>query len=324
MRPLRIEFEGAWYHVMNRGANHQNIFTTDEHREIFLSLLEDITIKFYIEVHAYCLMDNHYHIIFKTPFPNLGKVMQHLDGVYTQRFNRSSNRDGPLFKGRYKAILVDADSYLLQLSRYIHLNPVESKICQNPRDYQWSSYRFYLQLINKPKWLNCDIILELMDGDNLQKSYMDFVLNGLDNEIANFYQKQVSPVILGSDSFVKKHLRLLSEKINGACSADIKRCQKFPDITCIMNTVKKYYQVDIQTIFSTTTGRLNIHKMIVIFLARHLGQLSHQKISEYFSLKPVSISSALKRFDLIKHNNQKLKDDIEILTNLILASISNI
>lgn len=320
MRPLRIEFEGAWYHVMNRGANHQCIFITEEHRRIFLSLLEDITNKFYVEIHAYCLMDNHYHILIKTPFPNLGKVMQYLDGVYTQRFNRSSKRDGPLFRGRYKAILIDSDSYLLQLSRYIHLNPVESNLCQDPFDYQWSSYRFYIQFVDKPKWLYCKMILTLMTGDNLQKSYLHFVMQGVDEEIANFYNKKQLPVILGSDLFIKKHVESVSEKIKEICGADIKRCKEFPDISMIMNAVIKYYQIDTRAIFASTTGKLNIHKMIVIFLAKQLGQLSHKKISEYFGLKPSSISTALKRFDLTKNKCQKLEEEIGALTSVILTS----
>ena len=123
-RPLRIQYEGAWYHVMNRGSNRQLIFTRDEHRLIFLQLLEEIVVKYKLEIHAFCLMGNHYHLLVNTPFANLSRVMRHLNGVYTQKFNLLEQRDGPLFRGRYKAILVENEDYLLQVSRYIHLNPV--------------------------------------------------------------------------------------------------------------------------------------------------------------------------------------------------------
>lgn len=107
-RPLRIEYAGAWYHVMNRGASHQKIYHNDHHRLIFLGLLQKIQLRYGIELHAYCLMGNHYHLLLRTPMANLGRAMRHLDGVYTQRYNINTNKDGPLFRGRYKACLIEA------------------------------------------------------------------------------------------------------------------------------------------------------------------------------------------------------------------------
>ena len=127
-RPLRIEYPGAWYHVMNRGVDRQPIFLHDAHRESFLSLLSDISRSYQVEIHAYCLMNNHYHLLVRTPLGNISRAMRHLNGVYTQRFNSMEKRDGSLFRGRFKAILVEADEYLLRLSRYIHLNPVAAKL----------------------------------------------------------------------------------------------------------------------------------------------------------------------------------------------------
>ena len=117
-RPLRIEFPSAWYHVMNRGAGYRDIFNNDIHRMIFADLLSQITKMFQVEIHGVCLMDNHYHLLIKTPKGNLQRAMQHLNGVYTQRYNRLENSDGPLFRGRYKAILIEPDAYLLNVSRY--------------------------------------------------------------------------------------------------------------------------------------------------------------------------------------------------------------
>ena len=127
-RPLRIEYSGAWYHVMNRGAGHREIYSDDVSRRRFLMLLDDINERYDVEIHAWCLMSNHYHLLVCTPKPNLGRAMRHVDGVYAQWWNRHRGTDGPLFRGRYKAILVDSNSYLLQLSRYIHRNPLEANL----------------------------------------------------------------------------------------------------------------------------------------------------------------------------------------------------
>jgi putative transposase len=161
-RPLRIEFANAWYHVMNRGANRQEIFKSNSDRNLFLSILSEISDRFNIEIHAFCLMGNHYHLLVKTPHGNLSRAMRHLDGVYTQRYNRLMHRDGPLFRGRYKAILVDSDQYLLQVSRYIHLNPVVAELCENPADYKWSSFRAYVNPELSISWLKTAFTLNQM------------------------------------------------------------------------------------------------------------------------------------------------------------------
>ena len=127
-RPLRIEYPGAWYHVMNRRGRRRFIFNTDDQRHYFLALLGEVYTRYQAEMHAYCLMDNHYHLLIRTPEANLQRVMRHVNGLYTQYFNRTESKDGALFRGRYKAILVDADTHWLELSRYIHRNPLEAQI----------------------------------------------------------------------------------------------------------------------------------------------------------------------------------------------------
>src|SRR5690348_2645525 len=159
-RPLRINYPDAWYHVMNRGAGRQRIFTSNTHRIMFLNLLKDCHQMFNVKICAYCLMDNHYHLLLSTPEANLPRVMRHLNGIYTQLFNRSQKKDGSLFRGRYRAKLIDEDCYQLIVSRYIHLNPVDANLVSHPGDYQWSSYRAYLELESTPTWLSKNIILE--------------------------------------------------------------------------------------------------------------------------------------------------------------------
>ena len=154
-RPQRIEYEGAFYHVMNRGRGRQLIFHGDEYYYAFLDVLAEVDQRFNCLVHAYCLMGNHYHLLIETPNANLSRIMRHVNGVYTQRYNNLKRTDGPLFRGRFKSILVDGDAYLLQLSRYIHRNPIDLKtpLVKDLSEYQWSSYPAYINKKKGPDWL---------------------------------------------------------------------------------------------------------------------------------------------------------------------------
>ena len=140
-RPLRIEFSGALYHVTARGNAQQDIYLTDDDRQEFLSLLQRACDRYHWLCHAYCLMTNHYHLLIETQTPTLSKGMKYLNGTYTQAFNRRHKRVGHVFQGRYKGILVEKDSYLLELSRYIVLNPVRAHMVRSAKDWPWSSYR---------------------------------------------------------------------------------------------------------------------------------------------------------------------------------------
>ncbi len=138
-RPLRIEFSGAFYHVTSRGDRREDIYLTEGNRKGFLNVLEHLHERFNWLVHAYCLMDNHYHLLIETPDADLSKGMRQLNGVYTQAFNRDHGRIGHVFQGRYKALLVQKESYLLELARYIVLNPVRAGMVPSAKDWSWSS-----------------------------------------------------------------------------------------------------------------------------------------------------------------------------------------
>lgn len=136
-RPLRIEYPGAFYHVTSRGNEKKEVFKSQKDREKFLSYLESATERYGAAIHVYCLMSNHYHLLVETPEGNLSQIMRHINGAYTNYFNTKRQRAGHLFQGRYKAILVEKDAYSLELSRYIHLNPVRAGMVQLPEDYRW-------------------------------------------------------------------------------------------------------------------------------------------------------------------------------------------
>ncbi len=140
-RPLRIEYEGAVYHVTSRGNARNKIFNDNRDREIFLSILSTVVVRYSWLCHSYCLMDNHYHIMIETPDANLSMGMRQLNGIYTQKYNKRHHKTGHIFEGRFKAILVQKDNYLLELCRYVVLNPVRAGVVGKPEDWRWSSYQ---------------------------------------------------------------------------------------------------------------------------------------------------------------------------------------
>lgn len=179
-RPLRIIYKDAVYHVMNRGTARQRIFDSDEDYRRFLVLIGEAVKMWEIRVHAFSLMPNHYHLLIETPLANLSRAMRHINGVYTQRCNRAKKRDGQLFRGRYKAILVEEDAYLVELLRYIHLNPVMTGIVTRPENHVWTSHKYYIGK-NPFAWLTTDRLLGYFGKrENLSRRKLhEFVLDGV-------------------------------------------------------------------------------------------------------------------------------------------------
>ena len=163
-RPLRIEYPGAFYHVTSRGNERKDIFKSNTDREMFLSYLASAQEKYEAVVHAYCLMSNHYHLMIETPQGNLSQIMKYINSSYTNFFNIKRKRTGHLLQGRYKAILVEADAYATELSRYIHLNPVRAGMVRSPEEYRWSSYSYYTER-SSPSWLKTGFILGYFGTD---------------------------------------------------------------------------------------------------------------------------------------------------------------
>ncbi|MBI2534293.1 MAG: transposase, partial [Deltaproteobacteria bacterium] len=159
-RPLRLEFNGAVYHLTSRGNARQKVFFSDTDRELFLETLAQVVSRYGWICHGYCLMANHYHLLVETPKANLSIGMRQLNGIYTQCFNRQHKRVGHLFQGRFKAILVQKESYLLELCRYIVLNPVRVKGGAEMGAWKWSSYRATAGLVLVPEFLSIDWLLE--------------------------------------------------------------------------------------------------------------------------------------------------------------------
>ena len=211
-RPLRIEYSGAVYHITSRGNGREKIYGDDQDRENFLGVLETVVKRYNWLCHAYCLMDNHYHLLIETPDANLSMGMRQLNGIYTQLYNRRHRRPGHIFQGRYKAILVDKDNYLIELCRYVVLNPVRAKLVEQPERWKWSSYATTAGLKKAPAYLSMGWILGIfgIDIKTARRHYKRFVREGINRQSP--WGELQGQILLGGNSFVQKFKDLLENK----------------------------------------------------------------------------------------------------------------
>lgn len=307
-RPLRISYPGAWYHVMNRGLGYKNIYDNDEHRNIFLDLLSETWNQFGLEIHGYCLMDNHYHLLVHTPHGNLSRAMRHINGIYTQHYNRSKKIDGPLFRGRYKAILIEGDNYLLQVSRYIHLNPFEANITKNLELYHWSSYKNYISLEACPNWLKTEKILSIISNRKSVNKYRNFVMDGIDEEIRAFYSKKNIPIYLGKSENKRKRLKDLSPKQIQASITDYRRLEALPTLNDVIKYCSQYFGYDIKEFSRIHRGRNNIARHLVMYVCRNWTQATLAEIAKMFG--GITINGVANAISRIKN---KINEDQEVL-----------
>jgi REP element-mobilizing transposase RayT len=276
-RPLRIQYPGAVYHVMNRGGSRQKLFLKKQDYEAFLKTVGEIHDRWGVELFAYCLMGTHYHVCLRTPEGDLARVMRHLDGLYTQRFNRIHRRDGALFRGRYKAIVVDKDAYLAQLVRYIHLNPVEASLVREPQAYVWSSHRFYLRPKQAPKWLRID---EVMGDFRSIRAFHKFVLEGNEEVLEEFYNKGRQIPVLGDEEFREGLI-----KNPGRVDREHPRHERAalrPSVDRVLKTLAKMYGVKEQDLMKGKRGKDNEARKVGMYLVKELCDLRLHEIAQRF------------------------------------------
>ncbi|TFH06570.1 MAG: transposase [Candidatus Atribacteria bacterium] len=206
-RPLRIEYEGAVHHVTSRGNARAEIFRDDDDRNLFLEILSEVVTRYCWSCHGYCLMSNHYHLLIETPSPSLSRGMQLLNGIYTQKFNRQNKKSGHVFQGRFKAILVEKESYLLELARYVVLNPVRARMVHSASDWPWSNYLATCGQSEAPEFLETDWTLSQFDAKRARaiRAYRHFVGQGHGLAVWDGLR---AGSLMGSDAFVE-HLRPL-------------------------------------------------------------------------------------------------------------------
>jgi putative transposase len=300
-RPLRIEFPGAHYHVMNRGNARNDIFLIDGDYEIFLVVLEESAKLFGVEILSFCLMTNHYHLLIHTPKGNLSRFMRHLGGVYTQRFNKIHKKDGHLFRGRFKAILVQEDGYLTHLIRYIHLNPVQANVVQDPKQYPWSSHRDYLKAKDRP-WLKITQTLRYFSSDpkDAKKHYLEFMNGGLDLKTKLFFQMKNKNPIFGDVDFIDRIKETYlskgsknSKEIPGRIIAEgqsmLKRIKK---------KVSRYFGIKESGLYFSRRGEYNKPRAIALSLSRDLSGLKLEAIAKSFQIRS---------YKTVSSNCQRLK-----------------
>ena len=202
-RPWRIEAEGAYYHVLSRGNERRDIFIDDRDRRLFLSTLGETSERFKLDIFAFVLMCNHYHVLLRTNLANISRAMQWLGLTYVRRLNNRLKRSGHLFQGRFKAMLVENDAYMMELSCYIHRNPLRAGMVKRLIEYRWSSYPVYAYGRKGPQWLKTDLILSCFQGGDRHKGYREKVQNYAGEE-GRLWEDFKHGLILGSETFMEK------------------------------------------------------------------------------------------------------------------------
>ena len=302
VRPLRLSFENAFYHITARGNRREKIFYSDKDKEVFLKKLKETLIKYSMICYAYCLMDNHYHLFIKTTQPNLSQGIHYLNSSYANWFRNKHQIIGPIFQGRFKSILVDADNYALLLSAYIHLNPLRAGIVRQLEDYPWSSYLDYLNL-RKTNISDTSFILKSLDNNtyNSIKKYREYVMEyqGMKDPIKKSYHH----IALGSETFIERVKEKIKHKGQRREIPSTRSISKY-DVDTIITKMTQVLNIERRMIFDKKRG--NPNRSLAIYLIKRFTPLSLSKIGELFKMDYSAVSQAAKRFE------QKTEVDNEI------------
>ena len=313
-RPLRIQYPDAWYHVMNRGRRGESVFKKKEDYLAFIYLLKDIGDMWNARVAAYCLMGSHYHLLIQTPDANLSRCMRHINGVYTQRFNRAHGCDGHLFRGRYKSILVDADSYILELVRYIHRNPLDAGLVDRLGSYAWSSHKGYLSDGKKWSWLYKDFVLKMFSENRAEgrKRYRGFVQRDTLEEINQILGRRKWPSVIGSAGFVGRIKKKFFSKKRHEEVPESKFLA--PEVATVKDSVCRLYGVREEDLLVSKRGMSNEARNVAIYLQRQLRGSKLEEIGEEFGIGSYStVSTIIERTKKEAIKNRRLRRRIEQL-----------
>jgi REP element-mobilizing transposase RayT len=283
-RPLRVEYPGAFYHVISRGNAGAAVFITERDREKFLEYLQKAHARFSLLIHSYCLMDNHYHLLIETPQANLSQSIQWINVSYAAYFNKKHGRNGHLFQGRFKAILIDADEYLNQLSRYIHLNPVKAKLSSSPDTYAWSSYGALVGSAACPDFLAAERILSGFGGSHKEavKRYRKYV-EGVDiKSLEDPLQSAIGSFVLGDSHFVQwVKDTFLSLREDQQEIPQLKELKPRRTLDDIVEAIAREYHCPEESI--RTRGRKNnLPREVAIYLAKEMSGKSGLEVGRYF------------------------------------------
>ena len=316
-RPARILFEGAYYHVMHRGQGKRRVYLDTKDYKAFLNVLSHACGVYGVNVVAYCLMENHYHLLVHTPRANLPDFMRQVNGVYTQIFNQRYKTDGSLFRGRYKANVVQEGSYLMRLIRYIHRNPVRAGMVKRCGDYTYSSHRLYLRG-EESSWLKYQETLKSQWPGNWAARYQEFMAME-DPELQEYLTEKsreaVEAIICGdkqfSDDIKMKYLH------TPRTSTEIPQARKIKSqvaVKKIKQEVVKAFGIKEEELYRSVRGKENAARMMAIGLARASGGMSYKNIGEIFG--GISYKSAAKYCERLKIRCGQDKAVGELFTHL--------
>lgn len=288
-RPLRITFPGAFYHVTSRGNERKNIYKSKRDREKFLEYLGVAHERYGAIIHAYCLMTNHYHLLIETPDANLPQIMKHINSSYSTYFNVKRKRFGHLFQGRYKAQLVCKDDYALELSRYIHLNPVRAKMVETPQEYPWSSHLAYLGAEAKPFWLNTSFILGYFgegEGIKARREFCRFVDEKAGTDEPGPLDRVSAATILGSESFIEGIRKKYLEGRRGD--------RELPELRALES------RPSFESIYRVVDDEVDDAKLsrnVQIYLMKRYSGSTLKGIGDHFGMKESAVSQVCRRLD---------------------------
>lgn len=313
-RPLRIQYPGAVYHITCRGNARQDIYKDNKDRKAFLEILTDSQKIYSIKIYSYVLMSNHYHLLIETPKGNISDYMRHLNMRYTSHYNRRHKKVGHLFQGRFKAILVDRDTYLTMLSRYIHLNPVKirgmkrkpyKEKIQYLRKYKWSSLPGYVSKRKKQEFIDYALVLEEYGGDNDEgrQAYGNIISIDISGEI-DVKEKIVGQSIIGKEDFVEKvldrHLKMESDKRE---QPSLRELQGLKAKEEIIRTVKEETGKGLKEIKNAKS----IERAILMDLLYRVGGLKGTEIGNMFGVDYSTVSQRRKMLRNRLKKDRKLK-----------------
>ena len=319
-RLLRIEYPGAFYHVMHRGNAGSDIFKSVRDREKFLEYVGKAVARYEIKIHTYCLMTNHYHFLIETLHPNLSQAIKWINVGYVAYFNRKRRRSGHLFQGRFKAVLIDADEYLKHLSRYIHLNPIRAAMVEHSKDYPWSSYPVFGGYAKAPDWLETHWLLSLF-GANQKKAkgrYRDFVESVQNDKIENPSKDIINGAILGGADFVNWiKQNFLSKDSDIKEKPQLKRLKPRLTPEDLMPAICHEFTCTREVILRKGKKK-NFARDVAIYLSREMTGESGVALGRYFGISGAGITV---RHGFISQNiekNRKLKRQVNRIQKAII------
>ncbi len=287
------------------------LFTKNKHREFFLKLLAEMSDRFGVRILAYCLMGNHYHLLLNTPGPGLSEGMKHLSGSYTRYFNRDQRVDGALFRGRFKSIVISADDYLVEVSRYIHRNPVEAGLVKIPAEYAWSSFSNYLDEGTRLPWLITKDVLGRV-GPNPVESYRRFVDNPHLISMRDFYNSPRLPGVLGSKQF-REHISGLGFKHESAKNKAVSS----PEVGQVIEIVAQYFQVSPRALTLKAPGKKATPRLVAMYVAKRKCEKTAAEIAAHFGVARASASGLMCRFQKALGTDKKARDAILMIESVL-------